>query len=118
MEDVVEKIKQRPKPLVIYMFSNNSANKQYVLENTSSGQVNLSLWIFKITSHIFFQLVFNEILHQYSVLSLPFGGVGESGMGAYHGKYGLETFSHKKSILDKTTWFDASIRYPPYKVLF
>jgi len=98
LEDVVEKIKQRPKPLVIYMFSNNSANKQYVLENTSSGQ-----------------LVFNEILHQYSVLSLPFGGVGESGMGAYHGKYGLETFSHKKSILDKTTWFDASIRYPPYK---
>ena len=45
---------------------------------------------------------------------MPFGGFGESGMGAYHGKFGFDTFSHKKSILDKKTRFDLPIRYQPY----
>ena len=45
---------------------------------------------------------------------MPFGGMGESGMGAYHGKYGFDTFSHFKSIVDKKTWIDVSMRYRPY----
>jgi aldehyde dehydrogenase (NAD+) len=46
---------------------------------------------------------------------LPFGGVGESGMGGYHGKAGFDTFSHRKSILKKSNWLDIPLRYPPYK---
>ena len=45
---------------------------------------------------------------------MGFGGVGESGMGAYHGKVGFDTFSHKKSIVDKKTWIDVNMRYQPY----
>ena len=45
---------------------------------------------------------------------MPFGGVGESGMGGYHGRAGFETFSHFKSIVDKKTWLDLPMRYPPY----
>ena len=46
---------------------------------------------------------------------MGFGGVGESGMGSYHGKVGFDTFSHIKSIVDKKTWLDLPIRYQPYK---
>ena len=49
---------------------------------------------------------------------MPFGGFGESGMGSYHGKFGFETFSHKRSILDKKTWLDLPIRYQPYKGIY
>ena len=45
---------------------------------------------------------------------LPFGGVGKSGMGRYHGKYSFQTFSYKRSILDKANWLDMPVRYPPY----
>lgn len=47
--------------------------------------------------------------------SLPFGGIGESGMGQYHGKYSLETFSHKKSVVKKYNYIDIFLRYPPFK---
>ena len=49
---------------------------------------------------------------------MGFGGVGESGMGAYHGKVGFDTFSHKKSMVDKKTWLDLPIRYQPYTKLY
>ena len=49
---------------------------------------------------------------------LPFGGVGESGMGSYHGKFGFDTFSHNKSILNKKTWIDLPMRYQPYQEKF
>ena len=49
---------------------------------------------------------------------MGFGGVGESGMGAYHGKVGFDTFSHKKSILDKKQWIDLPMRYQPYRKLY
>ena len=50
--------------------------------------------------------------------NMGFGGVGESGMGAYHGKTGFETFSHLRSIVDKKTWIDLPMRYQPYKRIF
>ena len=46
---------------------------------------------------------------------LPFGGVGSSGIGSYHGKHGFDAFSHKKSVLKAATWFDLPLIYPPYK---
>jgi hypothetical protein len=49
------------------------------------------------------------------ISTLPFGGVGDSGMGSYHGKASFDTFSHYKSVLSKGLWFDQNWRYPPYK---
>jgi aldehyde dehydrogenase (NAD+) len=90
-------INQRPKPLAIYLFSQNKAEQRAVLEQTSSGG-----------------LCINETLAQYAVPELPFGGVGQSGMGSAHGKAGFDTFSHNKSVLKKPNWLDIALRYPPY----
>ncbi len=57
----------------------------------------------------------NDVLMHLTNPNLPFGGVGESGMGSYHGRYSFETFSHAKSILRNTTKFDLPIRYPNFK---
>ena len=56
----------------------------------------------------------NHVLYQAVVTSLPFGGIGPSGMGAYHGKAGFDTFSHHKPVLKRPTKMDASFAYPPY----
>jgi coniferyl-aldehyde dehydrogenase len=76
-------INARPHPLAIYWFGKNKKNMQRVLEETRSGGVTI-----------------NETLLHVAVQSLPFGGIGSSGMGAYHGKAGFDTFSHQKSILE------------------
>jgi len=81
----------------LYVFTKNSHVWDHIIENTSSGQV-----------------VINETVSQHAIPSLPFGGVGESGIGAYHGKWGFDAFSHLKAVLNKTTWFDIDVRYPPY----
>jgi aldehyde dehydrogenase (NAD+) len=57
----------------------------------------------------------NDVVLQVNNRHLPFGGRGQSGMGSYHGKYGFDTFSHKKAILKRGTWLDPSLRYPPYR---
>ncbi|MDK2946791.1 MAG: aldehyde dehydrogenase, partial [Geotoga sp.] len=61
---------------------------------------------------------FNDTLMHIGNIELPFGGVGDSGIGQYHGKYSFETFSHKKSVLKKSFWPDLKFRYPPYKSLW
>jgi len=60
----------------------------------------------------------NDTVVHLATPNLGFGGFGESGMGAYHGKTGFDTFSHKKSILDKKRWLDLPMRYQPYKKLY
>eukprot|EP01087_Luapelamoeba_hula_P000937 TRINITY_DN1069_c0_g1_i1.p1 TRINITY_DN1069_c0_g1~~TRINITY_DN1069_c0_g1_i1.p1 ORF type:complete len:469 (-),score=78.96 TRINITY_DN1069_c0_g1_i1:152-1558(-) len=97
MDEALGIINSRPKPLALYLFSKNSHHHDAVMERTTSGG-----------------LVINDTLVHFVVPDLPFGGVGESGMGAYHGKASFDTFSHRRSVLNKTTWFDASARYPPY----
>ncbi len=87
----------RPKPLALYLFTNDSDVRESVLERTSSGGVTV-----------------NHVLIHLTVPSLPFGGVGASGLGAYHGKVTFETFTHRKSVLIKPTWLDPSFFYPPY----
>ena len=57
----------------------------------------------------------NDVVVHLATPEMPFGGVGESGMGSYHGKFGFETFSHRKSTLDKKLWLDLPMRYQPYK---
>lgn len=99
IDEAIACIQSGNKPLALYLFSKSDKIKDRILTETSSGGVCINDTIMHIVS--------NE---------LPFGGVGSSGMGSYHGKYGFDTFSHKKSVLRKATWFDPAVRYPPYKL--
>ena len=87
----------RDRPLALYLFAESDAVQQRVLERTSSGGVCANA----------------TVLHV-AVPTLPFGGVGASGMGAYHGKSSFDTFSHRKSVLDRPTRVDPKLAYPPY----
>jgi aldehyde dehydrogenase (NAD+) len=93
----VDFINSRPKPLALYLFSESDQIQHNVLTSTSSGGV-----------------VLNHCMLHNLVPDLPFGGVGESGMGAYHGKASFDTFTHRKSVLEKPLGWDAFILYPPY----
>lgn len=100
VEAAVAFVNSRPKPLTLYLFSGNKRTQKYVKRNTSSGS-----------------LVINHTLMQAAIPTLPFGGVGASGMGAYHGKASFDTFSHRKAIFKKpsTNWLDPSrLLYPPF----
>jgi len=99
LEDAIATVNAHPKPLALYVFSNNSSKVEQVLKQTSSGGAAV-----------------NDTLVHIANPELPFGGVGASGMGAYHGKGSFETFSHYKSVLEKSNLFDVPVRYPPYKV--
>lgn len=97
LDEAIAMVNQRPKPLALYFFSNNSAKQAQVLQSTSSGGVCL-----------------NDTILQIAIRELPFGGVGASGMGAYHGKASFDTFTHYKSVLKKPFWLDLNWRYAPY----
>lgn len=90
-------INARPKPLALYVFSNHGPTQQAVLTRTSSGGA----------------VVNHAVLHL-AIAGLPFGGVGESGMGAYHGKHSFDCFTHHKAVLRKPTALDPAFMYPPY----
>ena len=89
-EDTVSFINQNPKALALYYFGDDKEEMNNVLDNTSSGQA-----------------VMNDVLFQFSMHDLPFGGVGPSGMGAYHGHDGFKNFSHKRSVLKGQNILDA-----------
>ncbi|KAL6063091.1 NAD(P)-dependent benzaldehyde dehydrogenase [Balamuthia mandrillaris] len=97
VDEAIEIINSKPKPLSLYLFTRNPKSTEQVLENTSSGGA-----------------LINDTLMHFTTSSLPFGGVGDSGMGAYHGKASFDAFSHHRSVLDKTTHLDFAMRYPPY----
>lgn len=85
------------KPLAAYLFTNNAEEKKLFTRKLSFGGGCI-----------------NDTVMHLSNDNLPFGGVGNSGIGNYHGKFGFETFSHQKSVLEKTTWGEPNIKYPPY----
>jgi len=97
LKEAIAFINKRPRPLALYLFSKKQASIDAVLKQTISGGA-----------------LINDTLMHYTVSSLPFGGVGDSGIGAYHGQASFDLFSHHKSVLNKTTKFDLSVRYPPY----
>ena len=97
LEEAIAQINARPKPLALYIFSKNPQVQQQVLQQTSSGGVCV-----------------NDTIMQIAASTLPFGGVGASGMGRYHGKASFDTFSHFKSVLYKPFWIDLPFRYAPY----
>jgi aldehyde dehydrogenase (NAD+) len=84
LDAAIEFITGREKPLALYAFADSEQSKERILAETSSGAVGFGLPVLHLT-----------------VPTLPFGGVGESGMGRYHGKYSIDTFSHLKAVLDK-----------------
>lgn len=96
IEEAASKIRKGPKPLALYLFSQSKAVQRYVLRNISFGGGCIN----------------DTILH-IATTHMPFGGVGESGMGNYHGKASFNTFSHTKSVMHRGR-IDFPIRYPPY----
>ena len=97
LSEVIHEIRKRPAPLALYLFTRSPQTEKTVLEQVSFGGGCI-----------------NDTLMHLATSSLPFGGVGESGMGQYHGKHSFNTFSHEKSILKKSLRIDLPFRYPPY----
>ncbi len=98
LEFALDAIRKQPKPLALYMFGGSPSDQQRLLETTSAGGV-----------------CFNDVILQAGIPEMPFGGVGASGMGRYHGQAGFRTFSNEKSIMQRNFWLDLKLRYPPYK---
>ncbi|MCQ2508538.1 MAG: aldehyde dehydrogenase [Dorea sp.] len=101
MQEVISNLNSMPHPLALYIYSNNKET----IEN--------------VTSHVGFGGgCVNDCIIHLATTEMGFGGFGESGMGAYHGKTGFDTFSHYKSIVDKKTWIDLPLRYQPYRKIY
>lgn len=96
--DAIHLVNSKPKPLALYLFTENSTTERLVLKECSFGGGAV-----------------NDVVAHLGNRHLPFGGVGNSGMGEYHGKSSFDTFSHTKSIMRKPTWLDVPFRYAPYK---
>ena len=97
LDEALSTIRERPKPLACYAFTSNYREQARIERGVSCGN-----------------LCFNDTLVFMLNPELPFGGVGDSGMGRYHGEYGLRTFSHEKPVMKRSYRFDVSLRYPPY----
>jgi aldehyde dehydrogenase (NAD+) len=97
LDEAISAIASRPKPLALYLFSEDEGIQQRVLQQISSGGVCI-----------------NDTVMQVGISGLPFGGVGDSGMGSYHGKDTFDTFSHYRSVLKRGLWLDLDWRYAPY----
>ncbi|MDO5585797.1 MAG: aldehyde dehydrogenase [Clostridia bacterium] len=97
-DKMVDNLKDKDKPLALYLFSSDKGQIKRITTELSYGGGCI-----------------NDVVVHLSTSEMGFGGVGQSGMGSYHGKDGFNAFSHYKSIMDKKTWFDLPIRYQPYK---
>lgn len=97
-DKLIEDLKQKEKPLALYLFSSDKTHMNRVTRELSYGGGCI-----------------NDVVIHLATSEMGFGGVGESGMGSYHGKDGFEAFSHMKSIVDKKTWLDLPMRYQPYQ---
>ncbi|WP_029112122.1 aldehyde dehydrogenase family protein [Mycobacterium sp. URHB0044] len=98
LDEAIDFVNARPKPLAAYLFTKSKSVRERVIKEVTSGG-----------------MLVNHLLFQFSTTKLPFGGVGPSGMGSYHGRFGFEEFSHRKSVLTKPTRPDlTAIIYPPY----
>ena len=96
-EEAFEIIARNPYPLASYLFSEDEGLQKHFIEKLHTGG-----------------LCINDCLTHLANIHLPFGGVGQSGIGQSHGKHAFDTFSHKKAVLHNSTRFDISLRYPPY----
>ena len=98
IENIIDFINRREKPLALYYFSESKKNINYILRATTSGGVTINDTIIHVANG-----------------NLPFGGVGNSGVGNYHGKASFDTFTHKRSVMKRGTFVEFNIRFAPYK---
>jgi aldehyde dehydrogenase (NAD+) len=98
MEEARNMIANNPEPLAFYLFTKDRATERAWIENLSfgGGCINNTLW--HLSNH-----------------HLPFGGIGKSGIGAYHGKHSFYRFTHAKPVMKTPGWFDPAVKYPPFK---
>ncbi|MEA1952160.1 MAG: aldehyde dehydrogenase family protein, partial [Planctomycetota bacterium] len=97
IDEALEFLRPRPKPLAVYAFTHDKQVERRILQETTSGGVCI-----------------NDVVMHLTALGLPFGGVGASGMGAYHGRHSFEAFSHQRAVMRRTLHPDLKLRYPPY----
>lgn len=97
IDEVIEKVNARPKPLALYLFTERKSVQKQILKRISSGGVSINDTLMHIVNN-----------------KVPFGGVGNSGIGGYHGFYSFELFSNHKPYVKRGTWLDVPIRYAPY----
>ncbi len=100
LDEAISEIKKREKPLSCYVFTSSTSLKNKIINELSFGSGAI-----------------NECIMQITNSNMPFGGVGESGIGAYHGEFGFKTFSHFKSMLEKPSWFEPNLKYFPHSKL-
>ncbi|MGV3587929.1 MAG: aldehyde dehydrogenase [Adhaeribacter sp.] len=98
LEEVPQIIARQPYPLALYLFTSSKTNEKYIMQKVRFGG----------------GCVNDTVLHLANP-AIPFGGVGTSGLGSYHGKYSFDTFTHSKGVLKATTKLDIPLRYPPYQ---
>lgn len=98
LDNVISTLQNKSKPLALYFFSTNNSNQKKVIRNLRFGGGCI-----------------NDTVAHLGNSALPFGGIGNSGFGQYHGKTSFDTFTHSKSIMKKSNWLDLSLRYPPYE---
>ncbi len=99
LDDALALLRDRPTPLALYLFTRDRATEARVLAEARSGGACV-----------------NDVVSHMIGAGLPFGGLGESGMGSYHGRAGFEAFSHQRAVLRRATWLDTPFRYPPQKL--
>jgi aldehyde dehydrogenase (NAD+) len=99
LDDAIALLRERPTPLALYVFTRDGATQARVLAETRSGGACI-----------------NDVVSHMIGTGLPFGGLGESGMGAYHGRAGFDEFTHQRAILRRALWLDPPFRYPPPKL--
>src|SRR5215468_9579108 len=97
VSDAIDFVKARPSPLGLYLFAEDRSVTEHILASTTSGAA-----------------VVNDCTVQPIIHDLPFGGVGDSGMGKYHGEWGFRAYTNARAVLSHSTWIDLGVRYPPY----
>ena len=99
LDDALVLLRGKPAPLALYVFTRDRATEARVLADARSGGACV-----------------NDVVSHMIGTGLPFGGLGESGMGAYHGRAGFDTFSHQRAVMRRATWLDTPFRYPPARL--
>lgn len=97
INEVIRAVRSKPKPLALYLFSTDTVIQERIINEISFGGGCI-----------------NDTIMHLGNYDLPFGGIGQSGFGSYHGKHSFDTFSHQKSVMKKSNWLDIPLRYPPY----
>lgn len=97
LDQALDQVRRRPRPLALYLFTEKAPVEAKVLGSVSFGGGCV-----------------NDAIAHFAATDLPFGGIGASGFGAYHGRKSFEAFSHPRSVLKRSTWVDVPVRYPPY----